>query len=98
MMLTPFPMSSKMSLVIPYPISKLPQTVFLLLKVVLSLVWDTFVFTVAKGQVHVLQALCSSALEEVVNGGVNDDALAGAVDGETADFDAVLAGNVLDER
>jgi hypothetical protein len=31
MMLDPFPMSSKMSLVIPYPISKLPQTVFLLL-------------------------------------------------------------------
>jgi hypothetical protein len=31
MMLTPFPIFSKMSLVISYPISKLPQTVFLLL-------------------------------------------------------------------
>ena len=45
-----------------------------------------------------MQALCRSALEQVINRSIDDDALARAVDGETTDFDAVLARDVLDER
>lgn len=59
---------------------------------------NALVLAVAKRQVHVLQTLCSSALEQVVDGNVDDDALARAVDGEATDFDAVLTADVLDER
>jgi hypothetical protein len=67
------------------------------LKMQVHLVRNAIVFTVAQGQVHVLQALSRSALEQVVDSCVDDNALARAVDGETTDFDAVLAGDVLDE-
>lgn len=62
-----------------------------------NLVRDAVILAVAEGQVHVLEALRGSALEEVVNGGVDDYALAGAVDGEATNLNAVLAGDVLDE-
>jgi hypothetical protein len=61
------------------------------------LVRNTLILSIAQCQVHVLQTLCSSTLEQVVNSRVNDDALARAVHGETTNLDAVLARNVLDE-
>lgn len=59
---------------------------------------NALVLAIPERQIHVLQALRRCALEEVVDGGVDYDALAGAVYCEAADFDAVLAGNVADER
>ena len=59
------------------------------------LVRNAFVLAVTKCKVHVLQALGCGALEQVVNSGVDDDTLSGAVDCETTDFYTVLAGDVL---
>jgi len=44
------------------------------------------------------QALGGGTLEQVVDGGTDDDALAAGVDGKSTDLNAVAAGNVLDER
>jgi hypothetical protein len=62
------------------------------------LIRNPLILPIAQGQVHILQALRRSALEQVIDGGVNNNALAGAVDGETTNLDAVLARDVLDER
>jgi hypothetical protein len=43
------------------------------------------------------QALSSGTLEEVVNGGANNDTLAAGVHGETTNLNTVTASNVLDE-
>ena len=66
-------------------------------KKLLILVWNAVVFTVTQRQVHVLQTLCSSALEQIINSSIDNDALAGAVDGETTNLNAVLARDVLDK-
>jgi hypothetical protein len=42
--------------------------------------------------------LCSGTLEQIVNGGVYNDALTRAVNGETANLDTVLARNVFNKR
>ena len=59
---------------------------------------NALVFAVAKRQVHVLQTLCSSALEQIINSSIDNDALAGAVDSEPANLHAVLARDVAHER
>lgn len=63
----------------------------------LHLVRDTLVLPISESQVHVLQTLCGRALEQVVNGSIDDDAFARAVDSEAADLDTVLARDVLDQ-
>lgn len=62
------------------------------------LVRNTLVLAVSERKVHILQALCCGALEQVVNSGIDNDTLSRAVDGETANLDAVLARDVLNER
>ena len=44
------------------------------------------------------QALGSSTLQQVVDSGTDNDALAAGVDGEATDLDTVTASNVLDQR
>jgi hypothetical protein len=62
------------------------------------LIRNALILSITQCQVHILQALRRRALEQVIDGGINNNALAGAVDGETANLDAVLARDVLDER
>ena len=44
------------------------------------------------------QALGGGTLQQVVNGGADNHALAARVDGKSTDLDTVAAGNVLDKR
>lgn len=44
------------------------------------------------------QALSGGTLEQVVDGGADNNTLAAGVDSESTDLDTVTAGNVLDER
>lgn len=64
----------------------------------LRLVGDTLVLAIPEREVHVLKTLGCCTLEKVVDRGVDDDALARAVDGESADLHAVLARDVAHER
>ncbi|KAI6983436.1 Protein arg-6 [Hortaea werneckii] len=59
---------------------------------------DAFVLSIAKCEVHVLQALSSRALQQVVNGDIDNRALPTAVHSKATNLHSVLAGNVLDER
>lgn len=62
------------------------------------LVRDALVLSIAKSQVHVLQTLCCSTLEQVVNGSVDHDTLARAVNSEATNLNSMLARDVLDQR
>jgi hypothetical protein len=68
------------------------------LDIPVHLVRDALVLAISERQVHVLQALRRRTFEEVVDCGVDDDALSRAMDCEATDFDTVLARNVADER
>lgn len=62
---------------------------------VIALVWDAVILAIAKRQVHILQTLCSSTLEQIVDCSVDNDTLPGAMHRKATDFNAVLARNIL---
>jgi hypothetical protein len=62
------------------------------------LIRDAFVLGVAQSKVHVLQTLCRSTLEQVINCSIDNNALARAVNSESTDLNTVLARDVLDQR
>lgn len=57
---------------------------------------DALVLCVPKRQVHVLQALCRSTLEQVIDGDVDHRPLPARVHSESSNLHSVLSSNILD--
>lgn len=92
---TPRPRFSPLT---PLPLGPVPLSPSLLQLPFPSLLYrNPLILTKSQRQIHILQALRRSPLQQIINRSINDDPRAARMDTEASDLDTVFAGDVFHE-